>query len=589
MILNASERFQVYLLPVIFLRCIKRAWQRFVADCKEVGWRRGVIWFLFHLWIWSLASLLAVASTLFNWTPPVSRCQIDNTWSFLNPDHPRLPYSGYYNVWKPSNPFEIVFSAGSLSFGVAKLIDVIWDVVVGRGGQTVLAFISYKVLTKYLTTEMATSAISIPTYRTIFLHREPSVWSTLMLIEDFIRHRALSSKPAMLWMITSLLFIISYPTLSSAMTSYSPQTSPYVQSYNGDYNQATSFHPILYVIRDGSRVNMTNDYAICLSPIYTYSDCSDANSDLSVVGSIVANYTKDHGFYRPANLTSVFNASKISSPVLNITTFYDRDTYMSITNAISQQFTSLRKLGWEQAFSNYSESMYTLGNVSEIYSGAYMQSNGNCVQNNSFKWGFSFILIFVFLCLMLIWTLGTFLLWLKAHLTLRLNKERVVCGETKAILQLADAIIRDLPTNDNIQHDMLTECQLNDYIRTRKRVGAIPEAIDLSWKEAKLSQEFRSLLKGSGKWWTLAYLLSVAAMITLPVYFKSISTGFYVPPLFLIGSGMIAAPLVGRSRSSRFLIVLLSLLSGGVFMLPGLFRLFLSPKWQATLKRFRAK
>jgi hypothetical protein len=34
-----------------------------------------------------------------------------------------------YNVWKPSNVFEVTIGFGELSFGVAKLIDVIWDVV----------------------------------------------------------------------------------------------------------------------------------------------------------------------------------------------------------------------------------------------------------------------------------------------------------------------------------------------------------------------------------------------------------------------------------------------------------------------------
>lgn len=51
-------------------------------------------------------------------------------------------YSQRYSPWAISGLFQITFGFGSMSFSEAKLIDVTWDLLIGRGG-CLLSFLIY--------------------------------------------------------------------------------------------------------------------------------------------------------------------------------------------------------------------------------------------------------------------------------------------------------------------------------------------------------------------------------------------------------------------------------------------------------------
>ncbi|KAI6759793.1 hypothetical protein HG531_013699 [Fusarium graminearum] len=53
-----------------------------------------------------------------------------------------VPYGSVW--WRFSKFFEVTLAWGSLDFTTAKLIDVTWDLVVGRGGQATMSFIAWK-------------------------------------------------------------------------------------------------------------------------------------------------------------------------------------------------------------------------------------------------------------------------------------------------------------------------------------------------------------------------------------------------------------------------------------------------------------
>ncbi|KAF2819702.1 hypothetical protein CC86DRAFT_412631 [Ophiobolus disseminans] len=44
-----------------------------------------------------------------------------------------------FNHWASSGVFQITMGYGKLKFSQAKAVDVVWDAVVGRGGQALLA------------------------------------------------------------------------------------------------------------------------------------------------------------------------------------------------------------------------------------------------------------------------------------------------------------------------------------------------------------------------------------------------------------------------------------------------------------------
>jgi hypothetical protein len=64
----------------------------------------------------------------------------------------------------------------------------------------------------------------------------------------------------MAWIFGNALFIISFPVLSSAMTSYTPNVAAYIQDYNGNYIKAQDFLMVEYVVQDGSRAGLNGNY-----------------------------------------------------------------------------------------------------------------------------------------------------------------------------------------------------------------------------------------------------------------------------------------------------------------------------------------
>jgi hypothetical protein len=65
--------------------------------------------------------------------------------SALGSCHPdgTFRHAHFYNHWARSGFFQINLGFGSMSFQNAKLLDVIWDVLVGRGGDLFLSLLPY--------------------------------------------------------------------------------------------------------------------------------------------------------------------------------------------------------------------------------------------------------------------------------------------------------------------------------------------------------------------------------------------------------------------------------------------------------------
>jgi hypothetical protein len=55
----------------------------------------------------------------------------------------------------------------------------------------------------------------------------------------------------------------------------------------------------------------------------------------------------------------------------------------------------------------------------------------------SYKWEFSFLLAFICIMLLIVWTVGTFLMWMKATIAMRQHDDREIAGGYKAVVELA--------------------------------------------------------------------------------------------------------------------------------------------------------
>lgn len=113
---------------------------------------------------------------------------------------------------------------------------------------------------------MTIRPVTFATFRAVFLQNEASFVSIPRLVRDFSKRRGLPSRVAMTFMVTTLVFILIFPTFGSAMTGYSANVESYVQDASQNYLPFSSFSYVFYVIHDGNRVGLEVDHPIFLEP-----------------------------------------------------------------------------------------------------------------------------------------------------------------------------------------------------------------------------------------------------------------------------------------------------------------------------------
>lgn len=120
-------------------------------------------------------------------------------------------------------------------------------------------------------------------------------------------------------------------------------------------------------------------------------------------------------------------------PTLNITAFYipDGDFTYSIGNGTAD---------W---YRNSTQMVFASDNIT--YSRDYMLSYGSCAPElpTTYKWGFSFLALWIFMLASAVWAIGMYALWLDAYLHSRLDRQpanKLVGGNYKVALDLAKDI-----------------------------------------------------------------------------------------------------------------------------------------------------
>ena len=116
-------------------------------------------------------------------------------------------------------------SARMLSFGQAKLIDVISDLFIGQGGRLLMAWAAYRVFMDELVCLMENTPISYELYVSL-------VFDTTSLLTAWKSMKALSksntwrSRTFLVWFGLSTLYVLAFPTLMGAATGYVTPSTP---------------------------------------------------------------------------------------------------------------------------------------------------------------------------------------------------------------------------------------------------------------------------------------------------------------------------------------------------------------------------
>lgn len=187
-----------------------------------------------------------------------------------------------------------------------------------------------------------------------------------------------------------------------------------------------------------------------------------------------------------------------------------------------------------------------------------------------YRWGFSFLQLFIMIILLILWSGGMYIMWLHSHLLMKKRGRNLLAGEHKAVLELADAMRAQIEEHgqETLGHSAtLTEFELRRRITKDLNGGAISykTSVILDGHDGRgdFNWGFKSWLKKE-MWWLIAFLLSLAAVGTaVAMYQQPIIFCICVLP-FEIKMAMY----IGTSNKSRGILLFWSFMASSVVLIP---------------------
>ena len=476
-----------------------------------------------------------------------------------------------YNPFSLSHAFQITLSFGRFTFSQAKTIDVAWDIVIGRGGQAILAYFTFRIFSGCLTRllERQGFVASYQTFQAV-VFREISLTSTWKLCANIRKNMRARDITAMSWMAIATGYVVAFPTWLSAMTGYTSTVRPYIETHSGS-QVAWENRRALYQIHDGERINRTKDYIVGADGLGYAGyyddgdnliwDCADAFS-FDDEGSTaiwydappscafawnVSSYVSRHGSSTVLNEASIFNATHhLTSPTLNITAFnttlrttiggywYDSEVYRFSMGPANQTSNLAAPLPLT----------YTVNN--ELYDEDYVIANTNCINESSYTWGFSFLTLFVFLIVTTVWVIGMYATHLDTFWNSRLDTIPRCMGFLRGVSDVSKAMKMD---------DLHAE-EVDGEAELRSKLGSKEGEISYAWFEMEglISRKeglrvWRKGVKSLNGWresWTSLQWVWIAILFVLGLPFWAIPMRVPVPWLFDVV--LLLVGLWGQSR-----------------------------------------
>ncbi|KAK3984706.1 hypothetical protein QBC44DRAFT_9400 [Cladorrhinum sp. PSN332] len=516
----------------------------------EYPWRRLCTSTLYFAWVGLLGCFIGL---LQSWAAYAdyqteTACVIDESFSLVR---------GGYRPWSGNGFFQVTIRMGSLSFSQAKLLDMAWNVVVGRGGQALLIHHTLIVAADFIATSMETRPITYETFSAVFIKQDASFLGIYRLWKDGSFYRAPRSKPSVVFIFFSLLFALLFPTLADAMTGYVGKTEAFIRIHQSDdpsFIKFAEFDVVEFIVHDAWRINMTNnlivgfgvkylkggdprlteDYLIhqykraeiCKTAEFNHTcELSDnlftceailhqENSPIQKLADRLQDALQ-YGFNGLNNTPSVWNNVTLPPPSLNISWYsglllYQRFWY----HVAGETFDNLIEEH------NPSDLIYTWSN--RTYSLDYIRDNGMCqAVTDVYEWGFSYMQLVLTISLLLIWTTGAGLVWLKAHINLPLVEYPNVPTGLRCYLHLNSAIAKGFAAA-GIDPGKLTDRELAESVKYDLQGGRVSFK-PLVFKFERSLKLFLWESVNKQKLWFLVFLSDLIATCFI-FYFRWYST-----------------------------------------------------------------
>ncbi|KAF7195874.1 hypothetical protein HII31_02754 [Pseudocercospora fuligena] len=327
------------------------------------------------------------------------------------------------DLWNIDNIVEITLPVdGGLSFTGAKFLDIFWDLIIGRGGQLLLLYISYHAFSQVLTNMLPTNQLTCDTYAAVAFDNG-TLKGASTLARDFWRRRYPRTRYTIgvyVVMIFSGLFIFAWPTLLSAMTSYGAVMNAEV-TVNGETLQLSSFTPCWGIVSDASRVGLENDFIISadvpeqynMQAQQTANMPSSQARNLSAAESLYEYYRNHTGQYEDYqrlgyhsitdNVSSIYPSGQSSDSqyISGESTFKHNDSTTDLPSPLLN-FHVLVSNNGQQGYGCWYQNRTTNRTVVTGYE-ILETTAGKCTPTEKYQWGFSFLILFLTSLFTAIW------------------------------------------------------------------------------------------------------------------------------------------------------------------------------------------
>lgn len=197
---------------------------------------------------------------------------------------PSFPWTRTINeFWDPSTALFITLGSGKYTFPEAKSIDVLWDLLIGRGGQVIAGLLGYATLRRSLLLCVQEKAVPIPLAHAVYFHNlgigmlGPLFGNlALPMRRPEFRAKAVPAHRLLGW-VYLCAYVLILPTIISAMTGYQTKAEMYFHPPGRSSDVLISGDSLFpnppLAIRDGSRIGLADDVAFnALTPGQSLSD-----------------------------------------------------------------------------------------------------------------------------------------------------------------------------------------------------------------------------------------------------------------------------------------------------------------------------
>lgn len=151
-------------------------------------------------------------------------------------------------------------SFGAMTFTQVKVIDIAWDLMVGRGLQMALAWVNWTVFNEWVVYHAERWRTGYKMYTAVAL--QTTSWTMMgVAAKEFLCFGERTWARFFRWLamfciFISTLYVLAFPTLMAAMTGYITTYEPYLEDYDRNLIEWSKVEEVVAIVRDAERLGL---------------------------------------------------------------------------------------------------------------------------------------------------------------------------------------------------------------------------------------------------------------------------------------------------------------------------------------------